>query len=160
MNESHNGNGRGHWKPNGEYAIQTELDPVILAQLQELEGKMVQGLALWSDSIADEELGEEVPEEERVFVDFDLYLEDQNLLEVYAATVYRDVNDEPLTGFDEIASALGEITEHGAILSEVTTDEEDGLVLVFATEDNEAIIVAPSGWAIGHWDELPEEEEE
>ncbi len=160
MNETNNGNGRGHWRPNGGYAIQTELDPVMLAQLQELEGKMVQGLALWSDSIADEELGEEIPEEDRVFVDFDLYLEDQNLLEVYAATVYRDVNDEPLTGLDEIASALGNIAEQGAILSEVTTDEEDGLVLVFATGDDQALIVAPSGWVIGHWDELPEEEDE
>jgi hypothetical protein len=156
MSNMSNGNGHEPWDGE-EHAIQTDLDPVLLAQLQMLEGKRVQGLALWQDSIADEEMEEEATEENRVFVDFDLYLEGQNLLEVYAATVYRSVDDEPMVGLPAIANALGQMAEDRAVLSQVTTDDEDGLVLVFTTQDDE-ILIAPSGWVLGSWDELPEED--
>ncbi len=154
MSNISNGNGRGPWDGE-EHAIQTDLDPIQLAELRELEGKMVQSLALWQDSIADGEMEEETTEENRVFVDFDLYLDGRNLLEVYAATIYRSVDDDPMVGLDAIADALGQMAEEGAILSEVTTDEEDGLVLVFTSRDEE-ILVAPSGWVLGSWDELPD----
>lgn len=156
---SSNGDGQQRMDDERQALIQTELNPLVLAQLQALQGRTVQGLALWQDSIADEEVEEGISEEDRVFVDFDLYLEGRDLLEIYAATVYSGFDDEPMAGLDEIAQALGEMTGRGAILSEVTTDDEEGLVLIFATEDDESLIIAPSGWVLGHWDELPEEEE-
>jgi hypothetical protein len=162
MNDAYNGNGQGPLQEEDEleHVIETELNPVSMVELQSLQGRVVQGLALWQDSIADEEMEEEATDENRVFVDFDLYLEGQELLEIYAATVYQDMDDEPMAGLSEIANVLGGITGKGAVLSEVTMDDEDGLVLVFTTEAQESLIVAPSGWVMGYWDNLPEDEED
>ncbi len=156
MNTSHNGNHHRRWEDEA-FAIQTELNPVNLVQLQMLQGKAVLGLALWQDSIADEELEEEVTEEDRVFVDFDLYLEGRDLLELYAATVYRDAEIEPIAGLNSIADALGHLTEQGAVLNEVAADEEDGLVLVLAAPNGERLLIAPSGWVLAQWSSLPDE---
>ncbi|HEY65568.1 MAG TPA: hypothetical protein G4O02_13460 [Caldilineae bacterium] len=160
MEQSINKNGHGRWQDE-EHFIQTELDPIHLVELQMLQGKAVQGVALWSKSIADEELAEldeDTTPEHRVFVDFDLYLEGHILLEVYAASVYRNGDEEPMVGLDVIANALGRMTERGAVLGQVTTDEADGLVLVLTSRDTgEALTIAPSGWALAHWDELPDD---
>ncbi|MCD6291304.1 MAG: hypothetical protein J7M34_12430 [Anaerolineae bacterium] len=157
-----NGNGNHHeYWTGGDRLIQTDLNPLLFVQLQTLQGKSVQGLALWQNSIADEELMEldgDVSPENRIFVDFDLYLEGHVLLEIYAATIYRDLDEAPIMGLDAISQALGDMTEQGTILSDVAMDDEDGLVLVLTTQDGVSLIIAPSGWALGHWDELPDEE--
>ncbi|GAB4512826.1 MAG: hypothetical protein Kow0047_24280 [Anaerolineae bacterium] len=154
MLEMSNGNGKGQWE---EPDIQTEVTPLTLSELQAWQGHLVQGLALWDESIADAELDAPISDDERIFVDFDLYLEGQGLLEVFAATVYASDSDEPLMGLETIADALGDLTERGASLVQVTTDDEDGLVLILATPDGDSLLVAPSGWIVTHWEELPDE---
>ena len=161
MDQKISKNGHSRWEEE-DHIIRTELDPVLLTQLQMLQGKTVQGLALWANSIADEELAEldeDTTPENRVFVDFDLYLEGHILMEVYAASLYYGVDESPVVGLETIANTLARMTERGATLGNVTTDEAEGLVLTLTTrEGEETLIVAPSGWALGHWDELPDDE--
>ena len=156
MGIASNGNQRDRWE-EGDLFIQTELDPLTLTRLQLLQGKALLGVALWQDSIADEELEGDVAAEERVFVDLDLYLEDQNLLELYAATLYRGTAVEPIVSMEAIAEALERMTEQEAILTQVTSDEQDGLVLSLATPEGETLTIVPSGWALDEWEELPDE---
>ncbi len=45
------------------------------------------------------------------------------------------------------------------MVAEVGSDAEDGLVLVFAADDEATMIMAVSGWVLSTWDELPDYDE-
>lgn len=152
-----NGNDTG--VDNEESGIQTLVTEGALQSLRALEGKMLTSLTLWEDSLAYGDEEEAVPEGERVFFDCDLYFADRQLLEVYGASAYFDAEGEPIEGIEAITEALGELAEGGNLVAEVATDAEDGLVLVFAADDEATMIMAVSGWVLSTWDELPDYED-
>lgn len=140
--------------------LHTEVTEQELKVLQALEGKQLASLTLWAESLAyAEETEDETPEEDRYFFDCDLYFANHQLLELYGASLYVDPDQDPIQGMDLITEMLADITEDGGTLSEVARDEEDGLVLVLASNDS-SLVVAVSGWVLDTWDELPEFEEE
>ena len=152
-------NGNGAEEDSDEGGIQTVLTESVLENLRALQGKMLTSLTLWEDSLAYGDEEEAVPEAERVFFDCDLYFADRQLLEVYGASAYFDPDGGPLEGIEAITDALGELAEGGNVVAEVGSDAEDGLVLVFAVEDEATLIMAVSGWVLSTWDELPDYEE-
>ena len=153
--DSRNRNGAG----TGDDGIKTVVTDGDMQDLRALEGKLLTTLTLWEDSLAYGDETEAVPEAERIFFDCDLYFADRQLLEVYGASAYFDPDGDPLQGMDEITEALGELAEGGNVVAEVSSDAEDGLVLVFAADGEATMIMAVSGWVSGVWDELPDDEE-
>ena len=107
---------------------------------------------------ADEEYIE-TPDEERFYFDCELYFADHQLLELYGASLYEDVDSDPVTGMERIEDRLTELFEDGGTLTEVARDDEDGLVLILASSDD-SVLVAVSGWYLDRWEELPDLEEE
>ncbi len=143
--------------------ILTSLTPQAFAELRKLENKLLASLTFWEDSLAYGDEVEVTPEDERIFFDCDLYFADHHLLEVYGASIYDDPDNDPLQGLDTIAQALGDLAEDGSQLFEVAADAEDGLVLIFGSNEASrageiSLIMAVSGWALGAWQELPDEE--
>lgn len=155
--DSRNGNGAD--AATGDGGIQTVVTEKDMQNLHALEGKLLTTLTLWEDSLAYGDEDEAVPEAERIFFDCDLYFADRQLLEVYGASAYFDPDGEPLQGMEVITEALGELAEGGNVVAEVGSDAEDGLVLVFAADDEATMIMAVSGWVLSTWDELPDYEE-
>ena len=155
--DSRNGNGAD--AATGDGGIQTVVTEKDMQSLRALEGKLLTTLTLWEDSLAYGDEDEAVPEAERIFFDCDLYLADRQLLEVYGASAYFDPDGEPLQGMEVITEALGELAEGGNVVAEVGSDAEDGLVLVFAADDEATMIMAVSGWVLSTWDELPDYDE-
>ena len=91
----------------GEDELYYELDDDRRAELNEIVGLKVLGIELWEESIADEEEDQPPAAEERVFVDCDVYFDENVALELYVAAVYPDPDGEPLVGVDNIFAAIG-----------------------------------------------------
>ena len=155
--DSRNGNGAD--AATGDGGIQTVVTEKDMQNLHALEGKLLTTLTLWEDSLAYGDEDEAGPEAERIFFVCDLYFADRQLHEVYGASAYFDPDGEPLQGMEVITEALGELAEGGNVVAEVGSDAEDGLVLVFAADDEATMIMAVSGWVLSTWDELPDYEE-
>ena len=73
-----------------EDELYTELDDDRRAEFDDMVGLKVLGMELWEESLGDEEEAEPVKPEERAFFDCDLYLEDNQALELYVASAYPD----------------------------------------------------------------------
>ena len=86
----------------GEDELYYELDDDRRTELNEIVGLKVLGIELWEESIADEEEEQPPAAEERVFVDCDVYFDDNVALELYVAAVYPDPEGEPVVGVDTI----------------------------------------------------------
>jgi hypothetical protein len=141
MSESGNGNGKA-WYDKDEFE-----------KLAALEGKPVITIAMWDKSLV--YLDENVPPAEQEFVDVDLYLADHVLLELFAASIYNDLDAPPLRGRGVIESALNLLALKGAVITEVFPDSEDLPVVVVTGQSGETLWLAPSDWEIDSWDELP-----
>lgn len=140
--------------------LHTEVTDEELAMLEGLTGQELTSMVLVTESLvyADEEYVE-TPEEDRFFFDCDLYFADHHLLELYGASLYEDVDSDPVTGMERIEDMLTELFEEGGTLTEVARDDEDGLVLVLSSHDD-SLLVAVSGWYLDSWEELPDIEDE
>jgi hypothetical protein len=118
----------------------------------------VLGLELWEESLADEEEDEPVSPESRVFFDCDLYLDENQALELYVTSAYPDPNGEPLSGMDAIFDAVGKLADDGLELVDYgEADEEGGLALAFGHGETVEMVLVCSAWMVSDWE--PEEEE-
>jgi len=129
-----------------------------------LEGTPVETITIWETSIVDEDLEEEagaaVTEANRVFVDLDLYLANRTLLELYGAALLPDEQSDPIVGLETISETLSALVENGVYIQEVSSDEEDRLVLVLADEHDRTCLLFITGWSESTWETLPDEEAE
>jgi len=98
-----------------------------------------------------------VADEARVYIDCELYLANQTLLELYGVAVAHDDAEEPLVGLAVINEALEQLADDGAFLLEVASDQDDGLVLTIGNQAGQNILLAVTAWLESTWDTLPEE---
>jgi hypothetical protein len=137
-----------------------ELDDDRRAELNEMVGLKVLGIELWEESIVDEEEDQPPSAEERVFVDCDLYLEDNVAIELYVASVYPDPDGEPVIGVDAIFAAVGRLADdHLELIDFGDADEEEGgLALAFGIGDEVKTVLVAQAWMVSDWE--PDEDEE
>ncbi|MCU0508448.1 MAG: hypothetical protein MUC34_08595 [Anaerolineae bacterium] len=142
----------------GEDDLYYALDDDRRAELNEMVGLKVLGIELWEESIADEEEDEPVAPEERMFVDCDLYLDDNVALELYVASVYPDPDGDPVVGVDEIFAAVGKLADDNLELVDYgeADEEEGGIALAFGRGDNVQLVVVAQAWMVSDWE--PDEE--
>ena len=142
----------------------TFLTDELWEDLVTLEGTPVETITIWETSIVDEDLEEEagaaVTEANRVFVDLDLYLANRTLLELYGAALLPDEQSDPIVGLETISETLSALVENGVYIQEVSSDEEDRLVLVLADEHDRTCLLFITGWSESTWETLPDEEAE
>ena len=136
---------------------QTITEELYTALVEQVEGEKVVGLALWDESLADEEDVSVDPEEREVF-DFDLYVENNLYLELYATYIFEDPEGDPLRGLDQIGKIFSSLIEDGVWLEEVATTIENELVLILSRNYQPKLYLNVGGWAIEEWETLPEED--
>lgn len=144
----------------GEDELYYELDDDRRAELNEIAGLKVLGIELWEESIADEEEEQPPAPEERVFVDCDVYFDDNVALELYVAAVYPDPDGEPVSGVDNIFAAIGRLADDNLELVDYgEADEEDGgIALAFGRGDNVQMVLVANAWMVTDWE--PDEDDE
>jgi hypothetical protein len=136
---------------------QTITEELYTELVEQVEGEKVVGLALWDESLADEEDVPVKPEEREVF-DFDLYVENNLYLELYATYIFEDPEGDPLRGLDQIGKIFSSLIEEGVWLEEVATTTENELVLILSRNYQPKLYLNVGGWAIEEWETLPEED--
>jgi hypothetical protein len=126
---------------------------------EEMVGLKVLGLELWEESLGDEEEVEPVKPEERVFFDCDLYLDDNQAIELYVASAYPSAKEEPVAGMDAIFEAVGRLADDGMELIDYgEADDEGGLALAFGKNEQVELVLICGAWMVSDWE--PEEEAE
>lgn len=142
-----------------EEDLYTELDDDRRAELEEMVGLKVLGLELWEESLGDEEEVDPIKPEERVFFDCDLYLDDNQALELYVTSAYPDIEGEPVAGMDAIFDMVGRLADDGMELIDYgEADDEGGLALAFGKDEKVEMVLVCSAWMVSDWE--PEEEAE
>ena len=144
----------------GEDELYYELDDDRRAELNEIVGLKVLGIELWEESIADEEEEQPPAPDERVFVDCDVYFDENVALELYVAAVYPDPEGDPLTGVDAIFAAIGRLADDNLELVDFgEADEEDGgIALAFGRGDDVQLVLVANAWMVTDWE--PDEEDD
>jgi hypothetical protein len=144
----------------GEDELYYELDDDRQAELNEIVGLKVLGIELWEESIADEEEEQPPAAEERVFVDCDVYFDDNVALELYVAAVYPDPDGDPVMGVDNVFGAVGRLADdHLELVDFGPADEEEGgIALAFGHGDNVEMVVVAQAWMVTDWE--PDEEDD
>lgn len=137
--------------------IHFKLTDQLWEELVELDGAAIASLVVWDSSLVDDSLDDPITDKNRVYVDFELYLDDQQMLEIYGAAVLMDEASDALIGFDNISRALGRLAENGAMIQEVAADQENRLVLILKDHKNRSILTPVTAWLLTTWDALPEE---
>lgn len=122
-----------------------------------LEGQPIASLLLWDSSLVDADLDSPPADHERIFVDCELYLANQTLLELYGVAVAPEDAEQPLQGLADISNALERLAEKGAVLLEVAADQDDALVLTVGSEEGDVLLLAVTAWLESTWDELPDQ---
>lgn len=139
-----------------EVDLFSELDDDRRAELEEMLGLKALGVELYEDSIGDEEGEEPIANGDRVFFDCDLYLEDNQALELYVTTAYPDPEGDPVVGMDKIFEAVGRLADDKlALLDYGEADEEGGLALAFGRNEKVEMVLVCSAWMVSEWE--PEE---
>ncbi|MGQ9489823.1 MAG: hypothetical protein ACUVR4_04345 [Anaerolineae bacterium] len=144
-----------------EDELYTELDDDRRAELDQLVGLKVLGVELYEDSLGDDE--EEVPvsPDARVFFDCDLYLEDNQALELYVTSAYPDPDADPVVGLETIFDTIGRLAdEKMALVDYGGADEEGGLALAFGHGDKVEMVLVCSAWMVSEWEAEEEESTE
>lgn len=134
-----------------------KLTDQLWEKLVELDGASIASLVVWDSSLIDDNLDDPVTDKNRIFVDFELYLDDQQLLEIYGAAVLKDESSDALVGFDHIGRALGRLAENGALIEEVASDQDDRLVLILRDHKDKRLLASVTAWLLTTWDTLPED---
>ena len=137
--------------------IQFKLTDELWEDMASLEGVPIASLVIWDSSLVDVSLDDPVTDENRVYVDFELYLANQTLLELYGAAILPDESSDPLMGLDAIGEALNRLAEKGAIVREIAADQDEKLVLSLASAEGDSLLTSVTAWLETTWDVLPEE---
>jgi|GEM_PF-3138213 len=133
--------------------VQTEATAEDLREIRALARHGIVDVEIWDNSLADPE-DEPPPPHLRSVVDFDLYFENDSVLELYAATVQPSADAAPLVGLDNIAGHLGQLVTRSGVLGLVDWAEDTGLTLTFGVGEHDLMFIAAQGWAL---EELGEE---
>lgn len=151
-------NGQVVESEENELGMFTRLTDELYEQLEEeVLGQKVAGLALWEESLADDE--EDLPEsDERQVFDLDLYLENNLFFELYGVLLFTDQDTEPLQGLDHIGTIVAELTDKGIWLDEIAATDEDELVLILSQNHEPRLYLSVGGWTLEEWDTLPDGE--
>ena len=138
----------------GEDELYYELDDDRRAELNEIVGLKVLGIELWEESIADEEEDEPPAAEERMFVDCDVYFDENVALELYVAAVYPDPDGEPIVGVDAIFAAIGKLADENLELIDYgeADEEEGGVALAFGHGDDVQTVIVANAWMVTDWE--------
>jgi hypothetical protein len=93
-----------------------------------------------------------------MFVDCDLYLDDNVALELYVASVYPDPEGEPVVGVDEVFAAVGKLADDNLELVDYgeADEEEGGIALAFGRGDSVQLVIVAQAWMVSDWE--PDEE--
>ncbi len=121
--------------------------------LSALEGQPVVTVTMWEESLIYAE--EDVPGAEQDFVDFDLYLANHTLLELYGVSLYEDLDSPPMKGIKHIEERLRLLASRSGVLTEVSPDGAGLPVFVLTGQGMVPLWVAPTGWVVDSWEELP-----
>jgi hypothetical protein len=140
-----------------EEVLQTELTEEAYEELAASEGAAIAGLTYWTASLADELEDETPTAEDRQVIDLDIYLDDNTLLELFGASLFRSEAAEPITGMEALEAALIDLAESEAILDQVAETDGGDLALVFSVDDQPRLILVVGAWSVDDWDELPED---
>lgn len=140
------------------FEMNTRLTDELYEDMEEsVVGEKVVGLALWEESLADDE--EDVPEsDERQVFDLDLYLENNLYFELYGVLFFADQDGEPLQGLDQIGTIVSELTDKGVWLDEIAATDDDELVLILSQNHEPKLYLSVGGWTLDEWDTLPDGE--
>ena len=123
-----------------------ELDAMIDLQVLGIE------LEVWDED-------EEDSGEEPTLFDCDLFLDEGQALELYAAVAYADPEGEPAKGADPIFEVVGKLVDDElALLDYQQADEEGGLVLAFGKDEEVRLVVLANEWMISEWEADSEED--
>ena len=142
----------------GEAALHYRLDDEQYEVLVDtVAGERVMGLALWEESISDEN-GERPSPELRVLFDLDLYLENNLLLALYGTSFFRDPESDPLHGWQQTGKIVQALISDGIWLDEIAATEEDELVLILSRKHIPQLYLNVSGWTVEEWETLPGEQ--
>ncbi len=133
--------------------LHLEPDDVEWRKLASLEGQPVVTVAMWEESLLYAEA--DVPGAEQDFVDFDLYLANHTLLELYGVSLYEDLDSPPMKGAKHIEEKLRLLASRSGVLTEVSLDGAGLPVLVLTGQGMAPLWAAPTGWIISHWERLP-----
>ncbi|NOX63898.1 MAG: hypothetical protein GXP42_18430 [Chloroflexi bacterium] len=136
--------------------VHFKLTPEAWEDLFALVGTPIVSLLVWDGSLVDERLDEPVGERNRIYVDSELYLANQTLLELYGAAIFPDENSEPIMGLNNITQALDKLTREGARLEGVFTDEAESLILQLKGARGAQILMLVTAWIETTWSELPD----
>jgi len=144
----------------GEDDLFYTLDDDRRAELNEMVGLKVLGIELWEESIADDEEEKPPAPEERMFVDCDLYLDDNLALELYVTSVYPDPDADPVVGVDAMFGAVGRLADDNLVLIDYgdADEEEGGIALAFGRDETVEIVLVAQAWMVSDWE--PDEDEE
>ena len=115
------------------------------------------GLALWEESITDQE-GAKPTAAARVLFDLDLYLENNSLLALYGTSVFPDPESDPLRGWQHTGKILQSLINKGIWLDEIAATDEDDLVLILSRNHEPQLYLNVSGWSVEEWETLPGEQ--
>lgn len=124
--------------------------------VEAIGGERVVGLALWEESIGDEE-GEKPSAQTRMLFDLDLYLENNLYLELYGAFLFPDPESDPLRGLQQTGTILRTLIEEGVWLDEIAGTDEDELVLILSRNHQPQLFLNVGGWSLEEWETLPGE---
>ncbi len=144
-----------------EDELYTELDDDRRAELDQLVGLKVLGVELYEDSLGDDEEETPISPDARVFFDCDLYLEDNQALELYVTSAYPDPDADPVVGLETIFDTIGRLAdEKMALVDYGEADEEGGLALAFGHGDKAEMVLVCSAWMVSEWEAEEEEEDD
>ena len=141
----------------------TELDDERREELDGLLDLKVLGMELdvWEESTGGEAGGPSASPEEPVIFDCDLFLEEDQALELYGAVVYVDPEGDPVKGSDAIFETVGKLVDGElALIDYRQADEEGGLALAFGEDDEVGLLLVANEWMVSEWEAEPEGEEE
>lgn len=133
--------------------VQTEATAEDLQRLRDLARYNIVDVGVWDSSLVDPEDEPAPPPHLRTVVDFDLYFENNSLLELYAATIHPAADAPPLVGLETIADQLDQLVNRAGVLSLVDWAEDTGLLLLFGLSEHDMLFVTAQGWAIEEWGE-------
>ena len=111
---------------------------------------------MWDDSVADalEPSGDAADE---TLADVDVYLKDGAYFELFGAAAFVSLDQEPMASPERLQEWLTTRVTAGLWLIDMAVDEEDALVLVLGEKSRPSLYLAVGAWALGEWEELPDE---
>jgi hypothetical protein len=137
-----------------EETAYTVLDDERREELDSMLDLKVLGMEL---EVWDED--EEDSGEEPSLFDCDLFLDEGQALELYAAVAYPDPEGDPVKGADPIFEVVGRLVDDEMVLVEYQqADEEGGLLLAFGKDDEVRLVVLANEWMVSEWEGDDEEE--